>query len=216
MEFLIILLGLLPGFAWLIFFLKEDVHPEPKRMIAKVFFVGAIFTFIALGFEAIFQDFARNLNIKDTSIFSFFGLSVIEEVFKFLAAYLVVRKSRFFDEPIDAMIYMIVAALGFSTVENLAVVFNIVSDAGGVINIMILRFVGATLLHALVSGVVGFYWARKKILKGLAIAAILHTVFNYLILIFSEAVIYPSVFLIIIAFFVFYDFERLKARTNTD
>ena len=59
MEFLIIVLGLLPGFAWLIFFLKEDIHPEPKKMIAKVFFVGAVFTFIALGFEAIFQDLTR-------------------------------------------------------------------------------------------------------------------------------------------------------------
>ncbi|HDH31467.1 MAG TPA: PrsW family intramembrane metalloprotease [Candidatus Wolfebacteria bacterium] len=212
MEFLIIVLGLLPGFAWLIFFLKEDIHPEPKKMIAKVFFVGAVFTFIALGFEAIFQDLTRSLNIKDTNFFSFFGLSAIEEVFKFLAAYLVVRKSRFFDEPVDAMIYMIVAALGFATIENLAVMFNVVSGGGGfgVINIMILRFVGATLLHALAAGIVGFYWAHKKVLKGLVIATILHTIFNCLILIFSEIIIYPSVFLIIISFFVFYDFEKLK------
>ncbi len=225
MEFLLIFLGLIPGFAWLIFFLKEDIHPEPKKMIAKVFFVGAIFTFIALGFEGFFQSFIRSFNIEDTAIFSFFGLAAIEEVFKFLAAYLVVRKSKFFDEPVDAMIYMIVAALGFATVENVAVVFNLVFESGavgilgGAVNIMVLRFVGATLLHALASGIVGFYWAKSMrinntllIVRGLVAAIVLHTIFNYLILIFNEMVVYPSIFLIIVAFFVFYDFERLKSN----
>ncbi len=213
MEFLIVILGLLPGFAWLVFFLKEDIHPEPKKMIAKVFIVGALFTFIALALEWFFQNFAAKLNVQPTDTFSFFGLSAIEEVFKFLAAYLVVRKSKFFDEPVDAMVYMVVAALGFATIENLAVVFNVISDGGGfggAVGTMVLRFVGATLLHALSSGMVGYYWARKAILKGLVFATILHTIFNYLILIFNEEIIYPIVFLIIIAFFVFYDFEKLK------
>jgi len=43
MLYIFILLGLLPSFAWLFFFLKEDTHPEPKKMIALVFFLGGIF-----------------------------------------------------------------------------------------------------------------------------------------------------------------------------
>ncbi|PIU98790.1 hypothetical protein COS60_01185, partial [Candidatus Wolfebacteria bacterium CG03_land_8_20_14_0_80_39_317] len=129
--------------------------------------------------------------------------------------------SPFFDEPIDAMIYMITAALGFAMVENIAIMFNIkiLSEAFSIIT---LRFVGATLLHALSSGLVGYYWAkgiisnRTKLLvfKGIVFATLLHMVFNYLILSFKETLIYPTIFLIIVALLIFWDFEKIKPTNN--
>ncbi|MDP3014832.1 MAG: PrsW family glutamic-type intramembrane protease [bacterium] len=218
----LILLGLIPSFAWLVFFLKEDVHPEPKKMIAKVFMAGALMTI----FAAVIQFLLQKIFISFSS--SFFVFAVIEEFFKFLTVYLVVRKSRFFDEPIDAMIYMITAALGFAMVENIAVALN-ASNIQEAIGAMTLRFVGATLLHALTSGIVGYYWAKGLIVKsvghwslslvivkGLIIASLLHMIFNYLILISKEQIlIYPTIFLIIIALFVFWDFERIKTAKQT-
>lgn len=219
-----IFLGLLPSLAWLVFFLKEDVHPEPKKMIAKVFLVGALATFIVLQIQLILRDeILKNLSIAQYSSITFLFLAATEEIFKFLAVYLVVRKSKFFDEPIDAMIYMITAALGFAMIENIAVLSSIAlfSEA---ISIIVLRFVGATLLHALSSAIVGYYWAKGIILssvsgvkknvwififQGLVLASLLHTIFNYLIL--KEVMIYSILFLITIALFVFWDFERLKA-----
>ncbi|MEK7495853.1 MAG: PrsW family glutamic-type intramembrane protease, partial [Patescibacteria group bacterium] len=118
MVIFLILLGLLPSFAWLVFFLKEDERPEPKKMIAKVFMAGALMTI----FVAVLQFSLQKIFVSFSA--SFFVFAVIEEVFKFLAVYLVVRKSRFFDEPVDAMIYMITAALGFAMVENIAVALN--------------------------------------------------------------------------------------------
>ena len=53
MNLLIIILGLLPGFAWLLFYLKEDLHPEPKKMLAKVFLVGALSAIAALGLAGV-------------------------------------------------------------------------------------------------------------------------------------------------------------------
>lgn len=207
----IIILGLLPSFAWLIFFLKEDVHPEPKKMIAKVFMAGALTTIfvaaIQFSLQKIFVSFSA----------SFFVFAVIEETFKFLAAYLIIRKSRFFDEPVDAMIYMITAALGFAMVENIAVALSI-SNIQEAIGAMTLRFVGATLLHVLTSGIIGYYWAKSLIVHrssfivyGIIYASLLHMIFNYLILISKEQIlIYPTIFLIIIALFVFWDFEKIK------
>ncbi len=224
-----ILLGLVPSFAWLFFFLKEDVHPEPKKMIAKVFIWGALSTLLVIIVQLFLQNILQFLQIKNYSPISFFFFGITEEIFKFLAAYLVIRKSRFFDEPIDAMIYMITAALGFAMVENIAVMSNItmLSEAFGVIT---LRFVGATLLHALSSGLLGYYWARGIILnrsgeinkktiwififKGIVFATLLHLVFNYLILISKEIIIYPTIFLIIAALLVFWDFERLKGSAQ--
>jgi len=223
MVFPFILLGLIPSFAWLFFFLKEDIHPEPKKMIALVFFFGALSTFFALGFQFALRAVLSSVQIGQYDILAFLGFGLIEETLKFLAAYLVVRKSKFFDEPIDAMIYMITASLGFALVENIAIMSNVkaLSEA---FNVITLRFVGATLLHALSSGLVGYYWAKsllkiKKlgignwelgILKGLILATLLHTIFNYLIMVSKEIIIYPTIFLIIAALFIFWDFEKIK------
>jgi len=218
MAFLFVFLGLVPSFAWLIFFLKEDIHPEPKKMIVKVFIAGALVTFLAIGLQFLLRDFLTSIYIGEYNIFSFLGFGFIEEALKFSAVYLVIRHSKFFDEPIDAMIYMIIAALGFAMVENIAVMSNVkvLSEAFGIIT---LRFVGATLLHALSSAVIGYYWAKSllkienfklKILTGLILATLLHTTFNYLIMISREIIIYPTIFLIVAALFIFWDFEKIK------
>jgi len=81
-----------------------------------------------------------------------------------------------------------------------------------------LRFVGATLLHALSSAIVGHYWARgirfniegKFIFAGLVLASIFHIIFNYLVSEFNNFLVYPTAFLAILGFFVLYDFEELK------
>jgi len=211
-------LGLLPSFAWLIFFLKEDVHPEPKKMIFKVFLSGFFITFIVIAIQFLFQNIFNFYKVADSNPFSLFVFALSEEILKFIAVYFVVRKSKFFDEPVDAMIYMIVAALGFAMLENLAIMLSIikVSEAFGVITI---RFVGATLLHALSSAIVGYWWAKGllkignlklKIAEGLIIATILHTFFNYLIMTSKDAVVYPVIFLTIVAMFIFWDFEKIK------
>lgn len=221
MVILAILLGILPGFVWMIFYLREDVNPEPRRMIFKVFFAGVFITFVIWLFEYSLQEILKYFSVPEYNITSMTGFAIIEEILKFLAVYLVVRRSKFFDEPIDAMIYMIVAALGVATVENVLVASSVMSLSGleTVFKTIILRFLGATLLHALSSGIVGYYWAvgmMKKavgsyVARGLIFASFLHIIFNYLILIFNKNVlVYPTLFLIIAAFFVFYDFERLK------
>ncbi len=210
-----VILGLSPSFVWLYFFLKEDNHPEPKKMIFKVFFAGALFALLAVPFEYFFQDYLEFFNIGRYHFISFLVLAAVEEISKFLAAFWLIRKNRFFDEPVDAMIYMITAALGFAALENILITLGNINGAsmaiGGILGIIVFRFIGATLLHALSSGVLGYYWARKSfLLKGIVVASLLHAIFNYLIMILDEKLIYPTIFLIIIALFVFWDFEKLK------
>ena len=123
MEYLILTLGLLPGFAWLIFYLKEDPHPEPKPLIFETFLAGSLITFIVLGAQTLFNSLAEPRGIAQYSLISFLILAGIEEFFKFIAARLVVDEHQAdFEEPVDAMIYLVVAALGFATIENLAAV----------------------------------------------------------------------------------------------
>ena len=132
------------------------------------------------------------------------------------------------------MIYMIVAALGFAALENVFIALNSVFQNGwnsnDLFGILIFRFIGATLLHALSSAIVGYYWAKKFILdkvplitgiekrdiaedlimQGIIFASLLHAIFNFLILKYNDILIYPTIFLTIIALFVFWNFEKIK------
>ena len=217
----VIILGLSPGFAWLMFYLSEDTHPEPKRLILFTFAIGVAFAFFTVTIEQLFNNTAAGLLIPEFSLISLIGLAAIEELMKFAAADFAVGKSPLLSDPVDIMIYMIVAALGFATLENIGALANAAATGtfalDGILQTVSFRFVGATLLHSLTSGIVGYYWAkgiaRKKtvqyILLGLGIAILLHAAFNYLILHYDN-VAYALLFLAIIGFFVLNDFEKLK------
>jgi RsiW-degrading membrane proteinase PrsW (M82 family) len=222
--FLAVLFGILPGFAWLIFYLGEDPHPEPKRLIALTFFAGIAFGFFTIVIEQLFNGELAKIGVVELSIISLLGLALIEEFMKFAAAYFAVGKSPEMDEPIDRMIYMVVAALGFATLENIGAVTSIplhTAFVGAFFETVSLRFVGATLLHSLTSGVVGYHWAKgvaqKKVVRnlliGLAFATVLHAFFNYLILNYGN-IIYTIVFLLIVGFFVLNDFEKLRMKKS--
>ena len=119
-----IILGLLPSFGWLVFYLQEDLrHPEPKKLIFYTFIAGALSTVFVLQIQLVIDNWSRDY-FESFSFPSLFILAVIEEVFKFGAAYFMVGHRKELDEPVDAMIYMVVAALGFSAVENVASVFQ--------------------------------------------------------------------------------------------
>lgn len=227
MNLLLLLIGILPSFAWLIFFLQEDPKPEPKRLIACAFLLGVLITPIVFGIQFFFSKVIGWLNLSSPNwrnqTVVLIVLALTEEALKFAAVYYGIRKSRFFDEPIDAMIYMVVAALGFAAAENVMVLFGLTNEGiamawGEIFRTTTLRFLGATLLHALSSGLVGYYWAlgilknniRKFIGLGIILATLLHAVFNCLILSLDQKVIYATLFLIVIGVLVLNDFEGLK------
>ena len=106
------------------------------------------------------------------------------------------------------MIYMITAGLGFAAIEN---ILNLIG-AGSVIEVFALRSIGATLLHALASGILGFHWASGHLIPGIIAATLLHWGFNYLVLIFQNIEIYTTGLLLLAAIFLFHDFEIIKAR----
>lgn len=173
-------------------------------MILKTFIFGALGAIVAV----IIQLFIRELPIPAIE-FSLLGLLVfafIEESIKFAATYLAVAKSKFFDEPLDGMVYMITAAMGFATLENFLFLIGIEK----VIEITVLRFIGATLLHALTSGFVGFYWMKGLVWKGLISATLIHVGFNVAVLKLPGYEVYATLFLIIAGFFLFYDFDLIK------
>ncbi len=224
-------LGLVPSITWLIFYLQEDRrHPEPIRLIFYAFLVGGIVTFFVLVLQIVLRQYLGTIGISPRNPLELFLFSGIEEVMKFAAVYIFISRRRDFNEPMDAMIYMITVALGFAAVENIAslgqqqvsLITGIPQLAG--IEVLALRFFGATLLHSLTAAIVGYHWAHalargrsvgRGVLIGLTIAILLHALFNYLILI-EGPITWALSFVIFIGFFVIGDFERLKREDDYD
>ena len=204
-----LIFGIIPSIVWLAFFLFEDRrHPEPKRMIFYVFLAGGLSTAIAAIPELYIQRIFSLGGELTSSLSLLFSFAFVEELAKFIAVYLVVSKSKFFDEWVDGMIYMVTAGLGFAAIEN---ILNLIGTSL-IVEVTLIRGIGATLLHALASGVVGFYWMRGRVIEGLFFAAIIHGLFNFLILKLGGLEVYASLLLLLVAIFTLHDFEILKRR----
>lgn len=186
--------GILPALVWLFFWLREDRrHPEPKRLVLKTFLFGML----AVPFVIPLQKGVENL-FPAFLLLQILLWACLEEGIKFLAGYFGGLHSVEDNEPVDPLIYMITAALGFVALEN--TLFLLTPLLGDNLPQSIitgnLRFVGASLLHVVSSGLVGaslsfsFYTLRasrmKIILTGLLLAVIFHTGFNALILLWAE------------------------------
>ena len=223
---LYIVFGVLPSIIWLLFYLRKDVHPESNQMVLKIFFYGMLAALPAVFLEmGIFQEFGK-LNLSPFLIVilnTFIGVALIEESLKYLVVREKVVNDPEFDEPVDAMLYMIIAALGFVALENILILFRLGPAFlfGQALGISALRFLGATFLHALCSGVVGYFLAlsffetknRTKLLAlGLGIAVALHGLYNFSIIEIEGNLrfLIPGIILMSLAIFVSLSFKRLK------
>src|SRR3989338_3955608 len=182
--------GILPALIWLAFWLREDYkHPEPRGLILRTFILGMGAVILVLPFQKAVDNLLPGMTVA-----AIFWWVIFEEVFKFIAAYFGGLKSVEDNEPIDPIIYMITAALGFVALENTLFLFGplIGEDALKSVITGNLRFIGASLLHVVSSGIIGFslafsfYKPRKTSIIStfivLILAIIFHTGFNLAII----------------------------------
>jgi len=231
--------GFLPTIFWLWFWLQEDrKKPEPMRLVMKTFIVGGFFIILAFVLERLISPDSgitdQILNAYRTHlelwpliilITPLIAWAVIEELVKYLAAYVAALKNKSCDEPIDMMIYMVTAALGFSAIENFLFLLNVlVTDGTNSASFLFtgnLRFLGATLLHSVTSAIFGaflsFAFARSKITKiiawllGFIAASALHVLFNFFIIVNEGGdVLRVLICLWAVAMFVIFLFEIVK------
>ena len=213
--------GILPALFWLWFWLREDKkRPEPHGLITITFLGGFIAVLLALSAEKIIED-----NILVSSSIIIILWSATEEIIKYLASYITALRRREMDEPVDAMIYLMTTALGFAAFEN---VLFLVSENNVLQNIISgnMRFIGATVLHTLTSGIVGLFIGlsfyknplKKKLYLfiGLILSIGLHSVFNLLIINSNDESIFSIFglvwFAIIILILLFEKVKRIKRQ----
>ena len=207
--------GILPALIWLAFWLHEDSkHPEPRGLILETFLLGMGAVVLVLPFQKTVETMLGGMTLA-----AIFLWVVLEEVFKFAAAYTGGLRSKEDNEPIDPIIYMVTAALGFVALENALFIFGplIGENIVGSVITGNLRFIGAALLHVVSSGIIGvslsfsFYKPKYKrinsVILALILAIIFHAGFNLAILRWNNtgamiafSIVWIGVVLLLLAF----------------
>lgn len=219
---LLVILGFLPSVVWLLLFLTKDPRPEPKYLIIKVFLFGIIIAPVVVLIEAAISEAAELSFLPRAAIF-FTLAAFVEEYMKYWVVKSSVLDKPDFDEPHDSIIYMITAALGFAAMENILIAFKVYPEGfAATLGVISLRFTGATLLHALASGIVGYFlglawffyhFKKQLVFFGLIIASLLHLTFNYLIFL-NPAAALPGNTVLLLGMLVslLILFDKLKER----
>jgi protease PrsW len=168
-------IALAPALFWFWFFARRDRNPEPAWLLLRTFAWG-----MAMVLPAVLLESAIEEVFGVMAVFLLVGL--IEEGCKFLAALSVVKRQEF-DEPIDGLIYATAAALGFATLENVLYLLNHGAS------LIFVRGSISTLGHILFAGTWGYAMSLKRfsggrylLRRGWLLAALLHTIFNFLLL----------------------------------
>ncbi|PIQ92882.1 MAG: hypothetical protein COV69_00670 [Parcubacteria group bacterium CG11_big_fil_rev_8_21_14_0_20_39_14] len=201
--FLYIIFAVLPSLVWLGFYLRQDQRPEPKRVVVKIFIFGMLAALLAIIFEkgaALLYNIFKTYNPQPAFIlYVFVGIGFVEEFLKYMAVKLSVLRDSAFDEPFDALLYLIIAALGFAALENLLLFSEprsylgqeILPSIRGMAFISLGRMLTATFFHALCSGILGYFIAlsfyktaqkNKLVISGIIFATFLHGLYNFSIM----------------------------------
>jgi len=209
-ELVVIAIAPIVFFAWFIY-TRDRYDREPRKLIVKTFFVGTI-----LVVPVIVAELAGSLIIPSSDdpfvLFLHFLIVValVEESSKYLAVRFSVYSSREFNEPMDGLVYGAIAGLGFAAPENLLYVLSRGAALG------IIRAVLSVPGHALWGSIIGYYLARQKLrldnkggIKGLSLAVILHTVFDYGLVATDTLVgIAAAIIIVVAGWMIFFRFRR--------
>jgi RsiW-degrading membrane proteinase PrsW (M82 family) len=168
----------------------DDDMPEPKVLIIKTFILGGLVGFVALVIQALIIkiEIAKFGEASGVILFAF-----VEEFLKFFIIYKAALSTRFNNERMDPVLYMIIGALGFAAVENIFYLIDYINNLEYVKSMIdgSYRFIGSTLVHTISSAFIGiscaFVFFKRRAVKilaiifGLSVATFMHSLFNFLV-----------------------------------
>ncbi len=167
-------------------YIRDKYDKEPLSLLFKSLLAGAIIVIPIVILESWLSGFIGNPSSYQAAAYNAFVVAAFsEESFKFLALYLLIWKSRHFDERFDGIVYAVFISLGFAAVENIMYVYNHGLSTG------ILRAFTAVPAHAIFGVCMGFYFGLSKfstentsinLMKALFIPILLHGVYDFILM----------------------------------
>ena len=203
------IIAILPVILLLNYVYKLDSHKEPKNLLKKIFYIGALTcipaAFIEISLENIFYTDDLKYGYLNLLISVFFGIALIEELVKWIVIKTQAYNEKDFDESFDAIVYSIFSSLGFACLENIFYVFE------NGISIGIARAITSIPSHMYDAIFMGYFLAlakRNDIYKGkkdsyiilsILVPTTTHAIYDFLII--GELHIYWLIFHVIATIF---------------
>jgi len=213
MIFYLFLLALVPPLlVMMLIYFTDRFEKEPLHLIFFCIAGGVLTTFIITLTVKWFPGLYRielASPFLQAALNSFIQAGVVEETLKFAVVYILVVKSRHFNEPFDAVVYYVAVAVGFALIENLGYIFmgsyEAIEYAGQTglyapfLRISAFMAVMRSLpAHMVFAGLSGYFVAQYKFRRSphggqwlwmaWGVGVIVHGVFNFLLYVMPGAV----------------------------
>lgn len=193
-------LALAPGIAIMWFIYSADKYEkEPLKALAISFLLGATMVIPAIGLEWMWMQLlgadALQAGWLKLILFSFIAIALVEETLKWSMVRFYAYPRQFFNEPFDGIVYGVMVAMGFATIENIGYVFQHGWQTG------VVRMFLSVPAHATYGVLMGYYiglakfvprqqrWGLK--IRGLALAVLFHGVYDLFLLAQQQEALSP-------------------------
>jgi len=193
-QLVLVLPVVVPVIFWAVYHYHKDRHlPEPLSHLLLAFGLGAFATVISkllyMGLEPLGLRYDAGA-LADTSglgllAYTLLAIGPIEELSKLLPFLLVVLRFKEFDEPLDGIIYASFIGLGYAAVENWQYLEYLTTTEAYA------RGFASPVVHIVFASIWGHWIAqatlRKRsvavaVLASLAIAASLHGLYDFIVI----------------------------------
>lgn len=207
----------------LIFVYQKDKEKEPLSLLIQFFGLGIFSCFLVLYFSSFlknifpFMNSISRKNLLDLFLYTFLGVSLLEEGCKWIMLYMRGYHTKEFDEIYDILVYSVFVSLGFAFFENTYFVFQ-QQD----IHIAIKRALSAIPSHACDAIFMGYFLAfakvyhyqkdikkeRKHIILSILIPIIMHGIYDFFTMSKIKTLV-PLFYIFIIVLYIV-SYKRLK------
>lgn len=184
MNMLIVSLAPVVIIAVYIYF-RDKYEKEPIRLLLFALLAGGLTVIPILFLESFLSSFTGLFYGLTAAAWKAFVVAAFsEELFKYIALYLLIWKSAEFNEKFDGIVYATYVSLGFAAVENVMYVMD------GGLSTGIMRAITAVPAHAIFGITMGFYFGMAKFyekeraklkLKALAFPILLHGIYDFIL-----------------------------------
>ncbi len=167
-------------------FRLDKYEKEPAWALSFTFLGGAMVTVPSVEVQKTAYVFFQSESFLRSFLLAFLAIALNEEVWKLLVVVALALPWRFFNEPMDGLVYAVFASMGFAAAENLAYAQRLGIETA------ILRAFTAVPAHLLFAIIMGYYVGRAKfetasnafrlLARGLFFATLFHGIYDLLLL----------------------------------
>ena len=192
MNYLAIVLAILPIILIGLFFYLKDTLKEPIKLLRNLFLCGIVSAILVISISyitlLIFPNYNDMKNASFLKIFtySFFFVAFFEELTKWFMVYKISFKHKDFDQMYDIILYSVFVSLGFSFLENLIYIAPAING----LTLAIFRSLTAIPAHVSFGVFIGYYLSfykknnnKKYLYLSIIVPIILHGFYDFLFII---------------------------------